>query len=60
MKPEVRIEGWWFAYGSLFGHAYGHPNFPEGYFVKTSEVIESGQPEYKRGSKVETQKGIRE
>ncbi len=41
VKPIVKLEKWIPVLNDtvLLGHAYGHPDFPDGFHIKTSRIL---------------------
>lgn len=58
MKPEVRIEEWFVAFGQLHGKAFGHPRFSDGTRVITSAIVTPKPWHFKSGDKVETRNTV--
>lgn len=54
MKQTARIDQWIVLHGHLFGNVYGHPEFKDGDFVRTSGVLNLPTALLERGCTVET------
>lgn len=40
MKKSARLENWYVGdYDLIYGEVYGHPNFTDGTFIRTSRVV---------------------